>query len=94
MESKHAHNRTYEDFDPLFKWRREQGSDTIELHLPGMLLICMCPSYKFFVFLFQIHKSGLSILIFTYTYILFQKFGHCTFLNCTFGFQNREFFHE
>ncbi|WJX83055.1 hypothetical protein P8452_65745 [Trifolium repens] len=35
MESKHAHNRTYEDFDPLFKWRREQGSDTIELHLPG-----------------------------------------------------------
>ncbi|CAJ2672059.1 inactive protein RESTRICTED TEV MOVEMENT 2-like [Trifolium pratense] len=35
MESKHAHNRTYEDFDPIYKWRREQGSDTVELHLPG-----------------------------------------------------------
>ncbi|AES80880.1 putative HSP20-like chaperone [Medicago truncatula] len=35
MEHKHAHNRSYEDFDPVFKWRREQDRDTIELHLPG-----------------------------------------------------------
>ncbi|XP_014491219.1 inactive protein RESTRICTED TEV MOVEMENT 2 [Vigna radiata var. radiata] len=33
---KHAHaNRSYEDFDPLFMWRREEGRDTLELHLPG-----------------------------------------------------------
>ncbi|KAK7377849.1 hypothetical protein VNO80_03282 [Phaseolus coccineus] len=33
---KHAHtNRSYEDFDPLFVWRREEGRDTLELHLPG-----------------------------------------------------------
>ncbi|RDX91674.1 Inactive protein RESTRICTED TEV MOVEMENT 2, partial [Mucuna pruriens] len=37
--TKHAHaaNRSYEDFDPLFMWRREEGRDTLELHLPGML---------------------------------------------------------
>ncbi|KAL9331388.1 hypothetical protein ACSQ67_000998 [Phaseolus vulgaris] len=34
---KHAHaNRSYEDFDPLFVWRREEGRDTLELHLPGI----------------------------------------------------------
>ncbi|KHN34675.1 hypothetical protein glysoja_011228 [Glycine soja] len=33
--SKHT-NRSYEDFDPLFMWRREEGRDTLELHLPGM----------------------------------------------------------
>ncbi|KAG4938181.1 hypothetical protein GLYMA_16G038600v4 [Glycine max] len=32
--TKHA-NRSYEDFDPLFMWRREEGRDTLELHLPG-----------------------------------------------------------
>ncbi|XP_021283146.1 inactive protein RESTRICTED TEV MOVEMENT 2-like [Herrania umbratica] len=26
---------TYEDFEPLCKWRREQKSDTLEVHLPG-----------------------------------------------------------
>ncbi|XP_057437742.1 inactive protein RESTRICTED TEV MOVEMENT 2-like [Lotus japonicus] len=35
MEAKHAHNRTYEDFDPVFKWRREETRDTIELYLPA-----------------------------------------------------------
>ncbi|KAG4927559.1 hypothetical protein JHK85_054107 [Glycine max] len=34
--SKHT-NRSYEDFDPLFMWRREEARDTLELHLPGML---------------------------------------------------------
>ena len=29
--------RSYEDIDPVFKWRRDEGRDTIELHLPGML---------------------------------------------------------
>ncbi|KAL2320487.1 hypothetical protein Fmac_029456 [Flemingia macrophylla] len=33
----HAANRTYEDFDPLFVWRREEARDILELHLPGML---------------------------------------------------------
>ncbi|XP_027351101.1 inactive protein RESTRICTED TEV MOVEMENT 2-like [Abrus precatorius] len=37
MESKHSHtpNRSYEDFDPLFTWHREEARDTLELHLPG-----------------------------------------------------------
>lgn len=39
METKHAHNRFYEDFDPVFKWRREHVRDTLELHLPGMLYV-------------------------------------------------------
>ncbi|OMO62644.1 hypothetical protein COLO4_32969 [Corchorus olitorius] len=26
---------TYEDFEPLCKWQREQNSDTLEVHLPG-----------------------------------------------------------
>ncbi|XP_020210661.1 inactive protein RESTRICTED TEV MOVEMENT 2 [Cajanus cajan] len=35
--SKHANaaDRSYEDFDPLFVWRREEARDTLELHLPG-----------------------------------------------------------
>jgi len=41
MEHKHAHNRSYEDFDPVFKWRREQDRDTIELHLPGKSIACI-----------------------------------------------------
>jgi len=41
---KHAHaNRSYEDFDPLFVWRREEGRDTLELHLPGMFH-CISPN--------------------------------------------------
>lgn len=36
MDSKQAYKqRSYEDFDPIFKWRREQDRDTVELHLPG-----------------------------------------------------------
>ncbi|XP_058740099.1 inactive protein RESTRICTED TEV MOVEMENT 2-like [Vicia villosa] len=36
MDSKHAYKqRSYEDFDPIFKWRRELDRDTVELHLPG-----------------------------------------------------------
>ncbi|XWS42704.1 hypothetical protein CRYUN_Cryun16bG0037000 [Craigia yunnanensis] len=26
---------SYEDFEPLCKWKREQNSDTLEVHLPG-----------------------------------------------------------
>ncbi|KAK7336276.1 hypothetical protein VNO77_16812 [Canavalia gladiata] len=37
MESKHAYSakRSYEDFDPLFTWHKEETRDTLELHLPG-----------------------------------------------------------
>ncbi|CAL0322806.1 unnamed protein product [Lupinus luteus] len=28
-------NQSYEDFDPVCKWRKEDGCDTIILHLPG-----------------------------------------------------------
>ncbi|TKY62879.1 Inactive protein RESTRICTED TEV MOVEMENT 2 [Spatholobus suberectus] len=31
----HAANRSYEDFDPLFVWRKEESRDTLELHLAG-----------------------------------------------------------
>ncbi|XP_028790494.1 inactive protein RESTRICTED TEV MOVEMENT 2-like [Neltuma alba] len=30
-----AGRRSYEDFDPLCKWRREEGRDILEVHLPG-----------------------------------------------------------
>ncbi|KAK4272342.1 hypothetical protein QN277_020910 [Acacia crassicarpa] len=30
-----ANGRSYEDFDPLCKWRREEGRDILEVHLPG-----------------------------------------------------------
>ncbi|XWS57877.1 hypothetical protein CRYUN_Cryun09bG0211000 [Craigia yunnanensis] len=26
---------SYEDFEPLCKWKREQSNDTLEVHLPG-----------------------------------------------------------
>lgn len=29
-------NRSYEDYDPIIKWRREEGRDTLEVHLPGI----------------------------------------------------------
>lgn len=30
-------NRSYEDFDPICKWRTEEGRDILEVHLPGLL---------------------------------------------------------
>ncbi|XP_054804404.1 inactive protein RESTRICTED TEV MOVEMENT 2-like [Prosopis cineraria] len=30
-----AGHRSYEDFDPLCKWSREEGRDILEVHLPG-----------------------------------------------------------
>ncbi|KAI4348470.1 hypothetical protein L6164_009193 [Bauhinia variegata] len=33
MEAKPS--RFYEDFDPVCKWRRDEGRDTLEVHLPG-----------------------------------------------------------
>lgn len=31
-------NRSYEDFDPICKWRREESRDTLEVHLPGTFI--------------------------------------------------------
>ncbi|KAI4350332.1 hypothetical protein L6164_004798 [Bauhinia variegata] len=28
-------NRSYEDFDPVCKWRGDEARDTLEVHLPG-----------------------------------------------------------
>lgn len=44
MDSKLA--ATYEEFEPLCKWQREEGRDTLVLHLQGTIIFTQfCDSH-------------------------------------------------
>ena len=41
--------RSYEDFEPSFEWKREEGSDTLVISLPGLSSILNSQFFSAFV---------------------------------------------